>query len=113
VEEVVMRYVSEITPVATAQKPSLVPVLSSVQAVKPIHSREQTVFQVTTLRHSQHTETVEPDKDSLARLPLEDRRKACRRFHTQRVLVELRSGVDRRHHDLLGNHAVEHIDEQA
>ncbi|MBA4382409.1 MAG: hypothetical protein C0406_07575 [Sideroxydans sp.] len=107
-----MRYVSEIKPITTGPNSSLVPGLSSVHAVKPIHSREQTVFQVTAL-HSKHREVVEADQEGATRLPLEDRRKACRRIHNQKVLIELRSGVDRRHHDLLGNHATEHVDEKA
>ena len=107
-----MRYVSEIQAVATGPKSSLVPGLTSVHAVKPIHTREQTVFQVTAL-HGKNKEAVDADQERVTRLPLEDRRKACRRIHTQKVLIELRAGVDRRHHDLLGNHAAEHIDEKA
>lgn len=107
-----MRYVSEIKPVTTELKTSLVPGLSSVHAVKPIHSRDQTVFEVTALQ-GRHKEAVEADQEHATRLPLEDRRKACRRIHIQKVLIELRSGVDRRHHDLLGDHATEHIDEKA
>lgn len=105
-----MRYVSDVKPVVTGANSSLVPGLSSVHAVKPIHTREQTVFQVTAL-HSKHKEETEQVRAT--QLPLEDRRKACRRIHSQKVLIELRSGVDRRHHDLLGNHAAEHIDEKA
>lgn len=107
-----MRYVSDVKPVVTGANSSLVPSLSSVHAVKPIHTREQTVFQVTALQGN-HKEAVEADRERVSRLPLEDRRKACRRIHTQKVLIELRAGVDRRHHDLLGNHAAEHIDEKA
>lgn len=106
-----MRYVSEIKPVATGLKTSLVPGLSSVNAVKPIHSRDQTVFKVTALQ-GRHKEAVEADHEHATRLPVEDRRTACRRIHNQKVLIELRSGVDRRHHDLLSNQATEHIDEK-
>ncbi len=108
-----MRYVSEVKPTTTGKKSSLVLGLSTVHAVKPIHSREQTVFQVTALHQNQHKESVEADKESKGRLPVEDGRKACRRIHNQKVLIELRSGVERRHHDLFGNRAVEHIDEKA
>jgi len=107
-----MRYVSEVKPVTTGTKTSLVPGLSPIHAVKHIHSREQTVFEVTALQ-GRHKETVEANQERATRLPLEDRRKACRRIHIQKVLIELRSGIDRRHHDLLGNHASEHIDEKA
>jgi len=107
-----MRYVAEIKPVATGAKSSLVPGLTSVHAVKPIHSREQTVFQVTAL-HGKHKEVVEAEQERATRLPVEDRRTTCRRIHNQKVLIELRSGVDRRHHDLLRGHAAEHIDEKA
>lgn len=107
-----MRYVPEIKPVATGPNSSLVPGLSSVHALKPIHSREQAVFQVSVL-HAKHRDVIEPDAPSVTRLPAVDRRKTCRRIHAQKVLFELRSGVDRRHHDLLGKHAAEHIDEKA
>ncbi|MEQ1532672.1 MAG: hypothetical protein ABL906_03795 [Sideroxydans sp.] len=108
-----MRYVSDVKPVVTGANSSLVPSLSSVHAVKPIHSREQAVFLVTAQHHNHPKESVETDKQPVTRLPVEDRRKACRRIHNQKVLIELRSGVDRRHHDLLGGHAVEHVDEKA
>jgi hypothetical protein len=45
-------------------------------------------------------------------LPLEERRKACRRIHHQKVLIELRSGLDRRRHNLLAGGVVDHIDEE-
>jgi hypothetical protein len=107
-----MRYVSEIKPAVIGPNSSLVPGLSSVHAVKPIHSREQAVFQVSAL-HGKHKEPVDAVQERATRLPLEDRRTACRRIHIQKVLIELRSGVDRRHHDLLGNYAADHIDEKA
>ena len=107
-----MRYVSDVRPVVTGPNSSLVPALSSVHAVKPIHSRDQTEFEVTALQ-GRHKEAVEAGQERVTRLPLEDRRKACRRIHTQKVLIELRAGMDRRHHDLLGNYAAEHIDEKA
>ena len=107
-----MRYVSDVKPVVTGVNAGLVASLSSVHAVKPIHSREQAVF-LLTAPPSQAKEWGGADKEPEAKLPVEDRRKACRRIHNQKVLIELRSGVDRRHHDLLGGHAVEHIDEQA
>lgn len=46
-------------------------------------------------------------------LPTEDRRKYCRRTQHLPVLVELRSGIERRRHDLLANSPHEHIDELA
>jgi hypothetical protein len=45
--------------------------------------------------------------------PFEDRRKACRRLSQQPVLVELRSGVERRRHNLRADDLVDHIDETA
>jgi hypothetical protein len=107
-----MRYVSDVKPVVTGANSSLVPSLSSVHAVKPIHSREQAVFLVTARHHNQPKASIEADAKSLTKLPLQERRTACRRIHNQKVLIELRSGVDRRHHDLLGGHVAEHIDEK-
>ncbi|HEX5336889.1 MAG TPA: hypothetical protein VFW53_00450 [Gallionella sp.] len=42
----------------------------------------------------------------------EERRKACRRVNRQPLPLDLRSRVDRRHHNLLEGDVVEHIDEE-
>jgi hypothetical protein len=43
----------------------------------------------------------------------EERRKLCRRVTHQAVLIELRSGIDRRRHDLREGAVADHIDETA
>lgn len=43
----------------------------------------------------------------------EERRVACRRVAHQPVLLDLRSGLDRRHHKMRGSDLTEHIDEEA
>jgi hypothetical protein len=43
-------------------------------------------------------------------MPAEDRRKTCRRVQHLPVLVELRSGVERRRHNLFEGVADEHVD---
>lgn len=45
--------------------------------------------------------------------PAEDRRKYCRRTRHLPVLVELRSGLERRRHDLFADSPHEHVDELA
>lgn len=107
-----MRYVSSIPPVATSPDTHQVKGLSAAYAVKPVYPREQPipyVEQHTALHQDAHLVEQDRQRD----MPLEDRRKACRRVHHQSVLVELRSGIDRRHHNLREGDIVEHIDEQA
>jgi hypothetical protein len=43
----------------------------------------------------------------------EERRVVCRRVSHQPVLLDLRSGIDRRRHNLRGTDLTEHIDEEA
>lgn len=107
-----MRYVSDVKPVVTGPSKRPVSGVSSVQALKPVHPREQTVSSVDVLQ-AKHKGMVEAEKEALVRLPLQDRRKVCRRVNHQKVLIELRSGVDRRKHDLFASGPRGHIDEKA
>lgn len=107
-----MRYMSDVKPVVTGANTNLVSGLTSVYAVKPIHSRERAVFKSIVAQRT-YQDAVGENQGRAKKLPLYNRRTACRRSHNQKVLIELRSGVDRRHHDLLGDHATEHIDEKA
>jgi len=107
-----MRYVSSLPPVTTGPNTRQVGGLTRIHAVKPIEAGEQAVPNVENksakqepmpalVQHHQRTE------------PFEDRRKACRRVSHLPVLIELRSGVERRRHNLRADDLVDHIDETA
>jgi len=107
-----MRYVSSIPPVTTSPSSQQVSALIAVHAVKPVHAPLKAVpyVELNTV-HQESVSLVEQQKHR--KIPAEDRRKYCRRMHHQPVLVELRSGIDRRHQYLLDGDVVEHIDELA
>jgi hypothetical protein len=91
---------------------SLVTGLGSVNSIKAVHPREHMVIQVK-LQQGRHVALNEVDPGMTQRESIEERRKTCRRIHQQKVLIELRTGVDRRHHNLRAGDMVEHIDETA
>lgn len=104
-----MRYVTSISSTTTSPNTRQVTGLSATHAVKPVHPREQPAPIIE--RHAAHREaaqTAEQQRDVLA----EERRKVCRRVSHQPVLIEFRSGVDRRRHNFRAGDVVEHIDEK-
>ena len=108
-----MRYVSSIPPVTTSPRTRQVSPLSAVQGVKPVHAPLQVVPNIEfNAAHQSSVPLVEQQKQR-DKPNAEDRRKYCRRVNHQAVLVELRSGIDRRHHNLREGDVVEHIDEVA
>ncbi|OIR17331.1 hypothetical protein GALL_23560 [mine drainage metagenome] len=107
-----MRYVPSLPPVTTSPYTRQVKGLSAAQAVKPVYPREQPESYVAPQATHQAAAGVQQQPPRRVQ-PFEDRRKACRRVSHQPVLVELRSGIDRRRHNLREGDMVEHIDEQA
>lgn len=108
-----MRYVPSIPSTTASPTTRQVKGLSAAQAVKPVFSREQPVLPHVE-PHAVHQEPVRPVAQQQHRtVAFEDRRKACRRVSHQPVLVELRSGIDRRRHNLREGDMTEHIDETA
>jgi len=104
-----MRFVSDIQPVTVNKETRQVKGLSAVYAVKPVVLGEPVAPSIMA-----HQEAVRPVEHQHQReAPVEDRRRLCRRVTHLPVLVELRSGVDRRRHNLRGQDIVEHIDEKA
>ncbi|HLP99402.1 MAG TPA: hypothetical protein VK149_13270 [Sideroxyarcus sp.] len=107
-----MRYVSDIpsvTPNTTARQVSG---LSATHAVKPVHPFDEPVTYVE--QHAEHQPLPQQLPQAVApSLPPEDRRTYCRRVSHQHVLIELRSGVERRRHNLFEGGADEHIDIKA
>ncbi|GAB5605654.1 hypothetical protein [Sideroxyarcus sp. TK5] len=100
-----MRFTPTILPTTATPTTRAVKSLTGTHAVKPVHEELETVA-VTLEAEAQHD-------SGQTSLPQEDRRKACRRIHHQKVLVELRSGLDRRKHNLFAGGVAEHIDEEA
>jgi hypothetical protein len=105
-----MRYVSSLPPVTTGPNTRQVGGLMRIHAVKPIQTGEQTVPTVENKTAKLEPEPLVGQLRQRAE-PFEDRRKACRRVSRQTVLVELRSGPDRRRRNLRENDLVDHIDE--
>ncbi|MBU0688398.1 MAG: hypothetical protein KJ850_08630 [Gammaproteobacteria bacterium] len=102
-----MRFVPTILPVAATPTSRAVKSLSNVHAVKPVHARDPEA-----LPDALHSEEHGDHPHKQEGLPFEDRRKACRRIHNQKVLIELRSGLDRRRHNLVEGGPSDHIDEK-
>lgn len=100
-----MRYVTSIPPATTSPNTRHVMGLSAAQAVKPVRPHERPTPYV---EHQEDAYRVKHQPSPL--VPIEDRRKACRRVSHQAVLIELRSGIDRRHHNLREGDVAEHID---
>lgn len=106
-----MRYVPSISPATTSPDTRPVRGLSATHAVKPVHPREQIVPVIE--HHAVHREAAQPAEPQPRRdVNAEERRKVCLRVSHQPVLVEFRSGVDRRRHNLRAGDVVEHIDEK-
>ena len=101
-----MRFTPTILPATATPTTRAVKGLTGIHAVKPAHVEEAEPTAVTLSPETQH---------GLHRqgLPAEDRRMACRRIHNQKVLIELRSGLDRRRHNLMESGTADHIDEEA
>lgn len=105
-----MRYVNSVTSPSTSLNTRQVSRPAAASSIKPVAAREPPASGV---EHHQHLTPVVYQLKPAAQLPLEDRRKACRRVKHLPVLVELRSGIDRRHHNLLEGDVAEHIDIEA
>ncbi len=107
-----MRYVTSLPPVPTSPNTRQVGGLTRVQAVKPLQTGDQAVpiVQNRSPRQEPAPPVVLQRQHSG---PFEDRRKACRRSRQQPVLVELRSGVERRRHNMRADDIVDHVDETA
>ena len=104
-----MRYVPSITPATTSSNTRQVKGLFAAYAVKPVHPREPAVPSIAAHQATAHPVEQQHHRD----VPVEDRRKVSARVSHHPVLVELRSGMDRRRRNLRSQDIVEHIDEEA
>ncbi len=106
-----MRYVPTISSTTASTTTRQVRALSAAPAVKPVFPRAQSDHPSGGRTAPQH-ESVAPAAEQERRtVVFEDRRKARRRVNHLPVLVELRSGVERRRHNLREGDITEHIDE--
>lgn len=102
-----MRNISSITSAYTTLGERAVNGLSNTHAVKPVQARAP----APAAGQEQHDHP--PGRQERHELAENDRRKVARRLSHQPVLVELRSGVERRHYNRREDDIVEHIDEEA
>lgn len=106
-----MRYVSSIPPATVDIGGREVKELAGTRAVKPVQPHASEVRVV--MQRKQHESPRKVEQHEWHEVRQEERRLACRRVSHLPVLVELRSGVDRRRHNLREGDIVEHIDEKA
>ncbi len=102
-----MRNVSSVTSTYTSMGERAVNGLGGVHAVKPVQARGPAPAAE---QEQHHHNAVSRERHDMFQ---EERRKAVRRVSRQPVLVELRSGLDRRRRSLREGDIVEHIDEEA
>jgi hypothetical protein len=102
-----MRFAPSIAPMKTNTEPRQVKGLSAAYGVKRIHTEEPAVLASSAQQEESHA--LLPSLPQFSNF--EDRRKVCRRVNHLPVLIELRSGVERRRRNLLDGDATEHVDE--
>lgn len=105
-----MRYVSSIPPATVDVGGREVKKLAGARAVKPVQPHASDVRVV--MQHKQHEPPRKVEQHEWHEVRQEERRHVCRRVSHQPVLLELRSGVERRRHNLREGDIVEHIDEK-
>ncbi|MBI3222137.1 MAG: hypothetical protein HYZ46_03470 [Nitrosomonadales bacterium] len=111
-----MRYTSGVAPAVTPVAGDELKRVAGIRPVKPVGARPNTPG-VTEQPAHQHPVPPLPEAEQheagrRAYLGTE-RRLIVRRIRHQPVLLELRSGMERRHHNLRDGDIVEHIDVQA
>jgi hypothetical protein len=104
-----MRIDNQPPPISTRKERRVVQGPSAVYGVKPVTVEEKLPADESQRRDvpAVPSSTVEHRSDA------QDRRRLCRRVSKQAVLIELRSGVDRRKHDQRDGDVRIHIDAQA
>lgn len=101
-----MRYVNNLPPVYVGLGGRQVKGVVHAREVRPVERHDDAVQEAAQQEQHDHQQHAANDQ-------LQDRRKACRRTAHQPVLVELRSGLERRHHNLFPGDVADHIDEEA
>ena len=104
-----MRIDSQLPPIITVKDRREVKGLTAVFAIKPVAEEERAPQETETHHDVEHTPPYQTEQRGYE----VDRRKICRRVSKQAVLIELRSGVDRRRVDQRDGDVRIHIDAQA
>lgn len=104
-----MRIDNQPPPISASKERRVVQGLTAVYGVKPV-TVEEKLPQHEARRHDVFTPIPPPVEQ---RGYVQDRRKLCRRVSKQAVLIELRSGVDRRKAEQRDGDMRIHIDERA
>ncbi len=108
-----MRYVSSIPPPAKSPNTRQVGGLTAVRSIKAVQLQEQSVPSVNQQTVQQEAARLEEQQRRSSEGQFVDRRMVCRRVTQLPVLVELRSGVERRRRSQREGDPVDHIDEIA
>lgn len=103
-----MRFSDNLPPLTPAPTGKRVQELLAVHAVNPVRAREHAADQTGSAQETQASRG-----GAVHEYQGTERRLACRRIRQQMVLIELRSGRDRRQHNLLQGGIADHIDEEA
>lgn len=109
-----MKIVPSLPPVVTAEKVDLgVEALAPVKAVKPVqpHTPPTLVVQPRTYPRASPDKAEHEERRHNVQVHGE-RRTYCRRIEQLPMLIELRSGFDRRRHNQREDDIREHVDEQ-
>jgi len=109
VQEVVMRIDAKLSLVAHRSVGREVKSVSGVHALKPLVINAYQAGDGASYRH--HQAVNDDEAQASARQFGAERRKTCRRVRQQAILMELRSGGDRRH-TLSEDAGFGHVDEQ-
>jgi hypothetical protein len=114
-----MKYVPSLPPVVTGVTDRLdVYALTRVKPVKPV--QERTLVPLVVHPHGEVKDKPGASED-VAEQPVRrhdphlqgERRVYCRRVKQQPILIELRSGPDRRRHNQRGSDTLDHVDVEA
>ena len=105
-----MRYVSSFPPPVKSPNTRQVGGLTAVRAVKPVQLQEPN-FELQTAQ--KEAVRLEEERQRRSEGQFVDRRMVCRRVTQRPVLVELRSGMERRRRSQREGDPVDHIDEIA
>ena len=105
-----MRYVSSIPPPVKSPNTRQVGGLTAIRSVKAVQLQEPVVDQRTA---QQEAVRLEEERQRRSEGQFVDRRMVCRRVTQRPVLVELRSGIERRRRSQREGDPVDHIDEIA
>ncbi len=108
-----MKFVPSLTPNKVVAKSDME--VEALAAVSPVKSFQPRTLPLAVLHEAEGREpsgvSARHERQHIGRLAGE-RRKFCRRIEHLAVLLELRSGIERRQHSQRDDDPIEHVDEQ-